>query len=76
LLRITASDDNIARFWDAHTGAPFGSLKLKSEIASAVFSPQDRRTATASGDGTACVWNNSPIPDPFAAACERIAAIR
>jgi WD40 repeat protein len=56
----SASDDNIARLWDA-TGGPIGGpLRHPGNVArhlSAAFRPDGERVVTAAGNGTVCQWD-------------------
>jgi len=55
---VTASRDNTARLWDAHTGAPIGAvMKHDDRVWSAAFSADGSRVVTASEDKTARLWN-------------------
>jgi len=55
---VTASEDNTARLWDAHTGAPIGAvMKHEDWVSSAAFSADGSRVVTASEDNTARLWD-------------------
>ena len=55
---VTASDDKIARVWDAKTGAVLATLSGHTDrVISAAFSPDGSRIVTASQDGTARLWD-------------------
>src|SRR5204862_7470186 len=58
----TASDDNTARLWDAHTGdlLPPWLLHHGSVNGSAV-SPDGRHVLTFSSDATARLWDVAPV---------------
>ncbi len=55
---VTASDDGIARIWDARTGRRLHELKGHTgPVTCATFSPDGQWVGTASGDGTARIWS-------------------
>ena len=55
---VTASGDNTARIWDAHTGAELGVLHGHGDrVNSAAYSPDGTRIVTASDDKTARLWD-------------------
>jgi WD40 repeat protein len=54
---VTASDDGTARIWNADTGIQIASLLHKSQVHTAVFSPDGRWLLTANGDTTARLWD-------------------
>jgi WD40 repeat protein len=63
---VTASDDGVARVWDAATGRALFTLSQqdeddedKDEVWSALFSPDGRYIVTAGEYGTAGLWNAS-----------------
>jgi len=56
---VTASDNNTARLWDAHTGEPLVPLQHKSRVVAVAFSPDGRTVATGSWDNTAQLWEAS-----------------
>ncbi len=57
---VTASDDGVARIWDADTGRRLRELTGHTgPVTCACFSPDGQRVGTASGDGTARIWNAS-----------------
>jgi WD40 repeat protein len=74
---VTASKDGTARVWEVATGINLSVLSGHTrEVFTAEFSRDDAHIVTASADGTARVWNYSPPPpDPFTAACARLATI-
>lgn len=54
---VTATDDGIARVWDAVTGSVIAETERHgAPLLSAVFSPDLTRVATTSDDGKASVW--------------------
>jgi WD40 repeat protein len=56
-LVVTASADNTARIWDAHTFQELLVLQGHGDgVLSAVFSPDGNRVLTASRDHTARIW--------------------
>jgi WD40 repeat protein len=58
---LTAFSDNIARLWDAGTGAQLAVLRgHQGEVLSALFDPSGVRVLTASEDGTARIWRVFP----------------
>jgi WD40 repeat protein len=58
---ITASEDNLAKVWDASTGEEKKVLKGHTAwVRSATFSPNDNFALTASQDRTARVWDLRP----------------
>jgi WD40 repeat protein/serine/threonine protein kinase/TPR repeat protein len=55
---VTASNDNTARIWDAHTGAQLVVLLGHGDhVESAAYSPDGTRIITASRDKTARIWD-------------------
>ncbi|MGO9946892.1 MAG: protein kinase domain-containing protein [Steroidobacteraceae bacterium] len=55
---VTASNDNTARIWDAHTGAQLAVLSGHGDhVESAAYSPDGTRIITASRDRTARIWD-------------------
>jgi WD40 repeat protein/Flp pilus assembly protein TadD len=66
---IKIGEDNTARVYDAHTGAPVTQpLVHRNEVTSAAFSPDGRRVVTTSEDQTARVWDaadGTPIGPPL-----------
>lgn len=55
---ITASEDKIARIWDARTGKLLVELKRHGgEVYSGAISPDGTRAVTASEDKTVQIWN-------------------
>jgi len=55
---VTATDDGIARVWDAETGKGLTELRGQGRpVTSVAFSPAGDRVVTASNDGTARVWD-------------------
>ncbi len=55
---VTASNDNTARIWDAHTGAQLAVLLGHGDhVESAAYSPDGTRIVTASRDKTARIWD-------------------
>jgi WD40 repeat protein len=55
---VTASNDKIARIWDAASGVLLTTLTgHEARVTSATFSPDGRRIVTASVDNTARVWS-------------------
>jgi eukaryotic-like serine/threonine-protein kinase len=54
----TASVDNSARLWDAHTGEPISPpLPHRDWVASVAFSPDGAILSTACKDGSVFLWN-------------------
>ena len=66
---LKIGEDNTARVYDAHTGAPVSPpLTHRREVTSAAFSPDGRRVVTTSADQTARVWDavdGTPIGPPL-----------
>jgi hypothetical protein len=61
----TASDDQTARVWDAHTAWPISEpLAHGSLVTFVAWSPDSQRLATASSDGAARIWDLTPAPVP------------
>ena len=58
---VTASEDRLARIWDATTGKMLVELSRDNPhgdyVYTAAFSPDGKRVVTASKDGTARVWD-------------------
>ena len=56
---VTASDDQTARVWDAHTGEATADSQpaIRVGSVSAVYSPDGRLILTASADQTARIWD-------------------
>jgi WD40 repeat protein len=55
---VTASEDRIARVWEAETGALIAELQgHRGEVYSATFSSDGTRIVTTSGDKTARLWS-------------------
>ncbi|MCP4700388.1 MAG: tetratricopeptide repeat protein, partial [Gammaproteobacteria bacterium] len=55
---VTASSDNTARLWDAHSGQPLHLLKGHEErVNHAAFSPDGKAVVTASSDNTVRLWD-------------------
>ncbi|MBL9129070.1 MAG: hypothetical protein JNL97_15580, partial [Verrucomicrobiales bacterium] len=65
----SGGEDNLARVWDAETGAAVTPLLRHSRfVVDLAFSRDDRMVATASDDGTARVWDaedGQPITPPL-----------
>jgi WD40 repeat protein len=57
--QIATADDRSARLWDAGTGELRFTLAHDDMVASAVFSADGHRLATASRDGTVRVWDTA-----------------
>jgi len=55
--QIVTADDRCARLWNAGTGELLFTLPHDDMVASAVFSADGRRVATASYDGSVRVWD-------------------
>lgn len=66
---LTGSDDNSARIWNAHTGTQIAVLQghdsgayepggYEGGLTAAAFSTEGIRVITASGDGTARIWDS------------------
>ncbi len=53
----TASDDDTARIWDAHSGRELLRVRHEDHVRNVAFSPDGSELATASDDGTARVWD-------------------
>jgi len=66
---VTASEDDTARIWDAHTGRQLlPPLSQADDVLMAVFSPDGKRVATGCEDGTARLWDavtGQPIGAPM-----------
>ncbi len=66
---LKIGEDNTARVYGAHTGAPVTPpLAHRSQVTSAAFSPDGRRVVTTSEDQTARVWDatdGTPIGPPL-----------
>jgi WD40 repeat protein len=59
---VTGSDDRTAKMWDAKTGSEVLALKgYTGVVYSGAFSPDGSRVVTG-GDGTAKVWDATPVP--------------
>jgi len=55
---VTASEDGLARVWDAASGRLLRPLEGHTDLVrTASFSPDGRRVATTSEDGTARIWD-------------------
>jgi WD40 repeat protein len=63
---VTASDDNIARVWNADgQGDPIVLKGHEGTVCSAAWSPDGKCIVTASDDNTARVWNADGQGDPI-----------
>lgn len=66
---VTATQDGIARIWDAATGQPLTpEMRHEKAIRHAAFSPDGSKAATASEDGTARIWDShtgQPLTPPL-----------
>jgi tetratricopeptide (TPR) repeat protein len=66
---VKIGEDNTARVYDVHTGAPITPpLPHRNEVTSAAFSPDGRCVVTTSSDQTAHVWDaadGTPIGPPL-----------
>jgi len=63
---VTASDDQLARVWNADgTGAPLVLTGHVGPVTSAAWSPDGQRIVTASADKTARVWNADGTGEPL-----------
>jgi WD40 repeat protein len=57
-LAVTAGGDNIIRLWNPSTGAELtNAVAGEQEISDAEFSPDGKQIVTASGDGTARIFD-------------------
>jgi WD40 repeat protein len=57
-LVATASNDGMARLWDARTGMPIGKpLRHQDVVVTVAFHPDGRTLLTSSFDGTAQIWD-------------------
>jgi WD domain, G-beta repeat len=68
--RIVTASGNVARVWDAATGAPLGEPLRGHEgpVMSASFSPDGMRIVTGSDDETARLWDaatGAPLGEPL-----------
>jgi WD40 repeat protein len=55
---VTASDDHIARIWDAQSGVQLAALQGHTDgVNSAAYSPDGLQVVTASADKTARLWD-------------------
>ena len=54
---LTASDDDMAKLWDARTGAELHSFQHEDDVNSAAFSSDGKHILTASDDKTAKLWD-------------------
>ena len=63
---MSASSDNTAKLWEAHTGVPILTLKGHANaVISASFSPDGSRIVTAGLDNAVKVWDATPINREF-----------
>jgi WD40 repeat protein len=66
---VTSSDDNTVRVWSVVTGAPLlPPLRHFGSVATARFSADGKRLATASGDNSGRVWDaatGEPLTPPL-----------
>src|SRR5207244_1203165 len=59
---VTGSGDNTLTVWDARTGAALLELKGHNRVTSVAFSPDGKRSVTASdGDGAVKVWDAEKV---------------
>jgi len=76
--RVVTLSGDVARLWDAATGAPLGAPMLhRGSAQSASLSADGTRVVTASQDGTARLWDVRWPPGPITAvACALLPEIR
>jgi WD40 repeat protein len=61
---VTASQDELVRLWDLHTGSRIASLRGHTDtVTTARFSPDDSQILTASADHTARLWEVATLEE-------------
>jgi hypothetical protein len=78
LRLLTITDEELARIWDAHSGALLvGPIPNPQRPGETAFSRDGQRLATADGDGKARFWLASPAwPAGWGSAVQLAAALR